>query len=595
MKRWRSVVKHLACCGLMLVCGSRGVARDLPQEYVTTTPVLADGVLYVASTISPGHRGHLRAIDILGTFPVTLWDAAERMPLAGSGASPGALASGDPPSVIQPENLYRSLFTNLGEELLPLTAALAARLQGALAVATLDDAVILLHAVRGRRDGSPQQPAGSGEEERRLWGLSRASPVLVGRSPVNPAAGERDRVLYVGGEDGMLHAFLVSRWNQEGERYPLDDPGGGTELWAYLPGSFLPHLQGQRFDDELAELAVHLDGTAVVRELFLDLDGDGRRRWHTLLAVSGTVVADRRSCLAVLDITDPYRPALLWEKLLPGENVGRTRGLVIDACGSAPGAAACLYLTADVNDGHAAAGIHALALTLETGQLRWQFSAPYRASGPVAEATPAVPALMDLDGDDRRDTLVFGDLVGQLWALDLGEGRAYGGAPVFITPGNTAEPIGAGVAVHGRQAIFGSGGVEAASSTYQYALYAVDIFPDGGHLRWRYPLAPGEKVWEVPVIDAAGNLLFATARDYLSLLRAAEQPTAGRVVALSATGEDPVGREAGAAVLGRVVTAPGVTVAVTLTGEVVQFGAARRLAGPGGTPGTVKILSWRQR
>jgi outer membrane protein assembly factor BamB len=595
-------VHLLICFCLCLTGGGPTLASDLQQEYVTTSPVLADGVLYVASSISPGHRGHLRAIDLVDIFPVTLWDAAERMPLAGVGDQPGELASSDPPTIIQRDNRYRSLFTNLAGSWLPLVAGQVGRLQPALGVASASAAAMLLHSVRGRRGGSPEQVAGSADDPQRLWSISRSSPVLVGRSPVNAETGQRDRVLYVGAEDGMLHAFFVDRWDADADSYLIDDPDGGTELWAYLPGSFLAHLKDQPLDDSQGgvdaspgEVAVHLDGSPVVRELFLDLDGDGQRSWHTLLVATGTVAQSHRSCLFVMDITDPYQPELLWEKLLSGEGVGRTRGVTVDLCGIASAAANCIFLTADGTGGNGASAIHALALELQTGQGLWQFTAAYAASGPVTEATPAVPALMDLDGDGRKDTLVFGDLVGQLWALALEDGHAYGDAPIYVVPGGAAEPIGAGVAVHGRLAIFGTGGVEHAADNYQYAVYAVELQSDGSRLRWVYPLAAGEKLWETPTLDASGNLLFATAVDYLSLVRADERPTSGRLVALNHSGEEEVSRTMSAATVGRVVTAPGVVVSVALTGEVTQFGTASRLTGPDGGLGTVKILSWRQR
>lgn len=591
--RWR--MSLWVCFGLWLTGSNLALASDLQPEYVTTTPVLADGVLYVASSIYPGHRGHLRAIDILDTFPVTLWDAAERMPLAGVGNEPGDLASSDPPARIQRDNLYRSVFTNLAGIQFPLAAGQAGRMQPVLDLASRAEAEILLHSVRGRRGGSPDQVAGSAEDPQRLWSISRSSPVLVGRRPASAATGQRDRVLYVGAEDGMLHAFFVSRWNTGAGNYLIDDSDGGTELWAYLPGSFLPHLKAQPLNDYLGEVAVHLDGSPVVRELFLDLDGDGRRNWYTLLVATGTIVQSRRSCLFVMDITDPYQPELLWEQLLPGEGAGRTRGITVDACGAASVSPNCIFLTADYAGGNEASGIHALALELETGRALWQFTAVYAASGPVAEATPAVPALMDLDGDGRRDTLVFGDLVGQLWALALEDGHAYGDAPIYVVPGGGAEPIGAGVAVHGQLAIFGTGGVELADDNYQYAVYAVELLSEGSRLRWSYPLAAGEKLWETPTLDASGNLLFGTAVDYLSLARAGEQPTSGRVVALNPSGEEEMSWTTAAATVGRVVTAPGVVVSVALTGEVTQFGAASRLTEPAGSLGSVRILSWRQR
>ncbi len=593
MNRYRKLARVFISFSLWLTLCAPVLASELQQEYVTTTPVLTDGVLYVASSIYPWHRGHLRAIDIFETFPVTLWDAAERMPLAGIGDNPGDQTSSDPPAIIQVDNQYRSLFTNLADSLLPLTVGQVGKLLPALGVASTAEAEVLLHAARGRRGGSPEQVSGSGEDPQRLWSISRSSPVLVGRSSFSAAQEQRDRILYVGAGDGQLHTFFVSRWDSTTGTYLINDSDGGRELWAYLPGSFLPYLKNQPLEDSLGELAVHLDGSPVVRELFLDLDGDGRRDWHTLLVATGTIVQGRRSCLFVIDISNPYQPELLWEKLLPGDAVGRTRGVTFGDCGTASGSSSCLYLTADFAAG-GDAGLHALAVELATGEKLWQFSVPYSASGVVAEATPAVPALMDANGDGRRDALVFGDLVGQLWALDLKDGHAYGDAPIYVVPGGVAEPIGAGIAVQGQVIIFGTGGVEHSSDHYQYAVYAVEVMADGSRLRWRYPLAMGEKIWETPTVDASGNVLFGTAVDYLSLAKAGEQPTTGRIVALKADGEEEISHDAEAATLGRVVTAPKVTVSVALTGEVTQFGTANRLDSPVASPGSVKILSWRQ-
>jgi outer membrane protein assembly factor BamB len=276
---------------------------------------------------------------------------------------------------------------------------------------------------------------------------------------------------------------------------------------------------------------------------------------------------------------------------LPGSGVGRTRGVTLGRCDA--GTTECLYLTTDFSPQASSAGLHALAVSLSTGQLLWQFTTRYAASGPVAEATPAPPALMDLDGDDHQDTLVFGDLTGRLWALDLEDGRAYGNGPVFTVPGGTDEPIGAGVAVHDKVAVFGTGGVEDASNLFQYALYAVHVSPDGGSLRWRYPLQTGEKVWGTPVLDAFGNVIFTTASNYLSLAQASEQSTSGRLVSIDRTGAESSSRETAAATVGRVFAAPGIIVSVDLKGEVTQFGTASRLNGPIGDRGSVRILSWR--
>jgi hypothetical protein len=330
----------------------------------------------------------------------------------------------------------------------------------------------------------------------------------------------------------MVHAFFVSRWNAEDGSYLIDDPDGGTELWAYLHGSFLAHLKEQPLDNLLGDLAVHLDGAPVLREQFLDLDGDGLRRWHPLLVATGTMLQSRRSCLFVMDINDPYQPALLWERLLPGDGSGRTRGIDVDRCVATREPAGCLYLTADFAGGDDAPGIHALALA---------------------------------------------------------DGQPYGEAPAYQVPG------GAGVAVHGQVAIFGTSGVAGSDDSRQYAVYAVEIGPWESRLRWVYALAVGEKVWAPPLVDASGRLVLGTVVDYTSLAGVPEQAPSGRVVALDGEGTEELSRETAAAVVGGLVSAPGVAVAVILTGEETQFGSARRLTGPAGPTGSVRLLAWRER
>lgn len=569
---------------LLLVLGIHVQAYGYQQETVTTTPLLVDGVLYVASSEPGINRGHLRAIDVYEGLPLTLWDAAAAVPVAGS----------DPaqPEDIWPGNQNRFLLTNLSEQLLPLSASQASRLLPALTLDTFSEAEVLLHAVRGRRGGTTAVPAGNREAEYRLGSITHSSPLLVGASQVVPGASHRDRVIYAGAADGLLHAFFVSRWDEGLSHYPFHDPDGGTELWGYLPGSFLPYLHQQPFTDTSAVPAIHLDGSPLVRELFLDLDGDGLRRWYTLLIATGTVSEARQSCFFVLDVTDPSHPALLWENLLPGSGVGRTRGV---SSGQCPGKQSeCLYLTTDFRATGNDAGLHALAVELKTGELLWQFSTTYAARGPVAEATPAVPALMDIDRDGSEDSLVFGDLSGQLWALALENGQAYGDGPVFTVPGNVDEPIGAPVAVFGNFVVFGTGGVPGSSELVRYGVYSVEVSKEGGALRWYFPLEAGEKIWATPLLDKHGNLVLTTARHYATLL-AEPARTAGRIIAMNHQGEVASTHAADTAIIGQAVSSPGVVMTVTLDGGVKQFGTPNRLSETGPGSGSVRIWSWRQR
>jgi outer membrane protein assembly factor BamB len=201
---------------------------------------------------------------------------------------------------------------------------------------------------------------------------------------------------------------------------------------------------------------------------------------------------------------------------------------------------------------------------------------------------------MDLDQDRHNDTLIIGDLSGQLWALNLTDGQAYGNAPIYTVPGNIEEPIGAAVAVHGRGVVFGTGGVAGSSDQRQYALYKVEVSSEGGTLLWRFPLETGAKVWAPPLLDAQGDLIFTASHNFDPLLENLER-TSGHLLALNKNGKLVTEKETSAAVVGGVVSLPELVITTALSGEVKQFGAASRLSGPAEDMGSVRILSWRQR
>lgn len=96
--------------------------------------------------------------------------------------------------------------------------------------------------------------------------------------------------VYVGANDGMLHAF---------------DGATGVEKFAFVPRAVIPNLQYLSSKDYTA--AQHrwfVDGSLTVRDVYYD------DAWHTVLV--GTLGAGGKSAFA-LDVTDPDNIALLWE------------------------------------------------------------------------------------------------------------------------------------------------------------------------------------------------------------------------------------------------------------------------------------------
>jgi hypothetical protein len=590
-------------------CGLPALLADLAaippatrsRETITTTPLVDGGVLFTASSSFPGGSGHLRALTLNGNRQTRLWDAADMVPLPGCGLPPATtpeLAELVPTFTRNPQQ--RLIFTNLpasqGFHPVSFTAHAAAALQPLLGVDTVAAAAALINAVRGRSGTSATTPAGSSDRPARLGAISRSSPALAGSSPFDLAASARDQVLYAGAEDGLLHAILAGQW-LPGRGYDHATESCGLELWAYLPGSLLPALTHQPFDDPAALAAVHVDGSPLLTDLFIDSDGDGRREWRTVLAGTASVQTVNRGVIFALDISDPYGPHLLWETALPATGLGRSRGVASGHVSIQDGATPRLFLTAGTAGRVSAQGnpdplggsygSMASALDLADGASLWHFIAPYEGAARNLAEPPSMPALMLAAASGGVDGVIYGDQAGRLWALDPSSGAPLGGRPVWQTATGAAEPIGGGIAVRNRLALFGTGGVEHADPDGSYAVYAVEILPEGGRLLWSIPLARGERLWGAPSFDRFGRI-------YLGL--GSEADGTGRLLVLAADGTVTGSVTLAGVPHGGLVLLSGAVVAVARSGDVEQFGEPRE-ASPldESPPGRVRVFSWRVR
>jgi type IV pilus assembly protein PilY1 len=116
---------------------------------------------------------------------------------------------------------------------------------------------------------------------------------------------DRPSVLYTSTHDGQIHAFRIDRGND------IDLSNYGEELWSYIPNFVLPRLNilSDRFD-------FILDGIPTIRDVLLYKDDPGtpaeilKDRWRSILIVPGGF---RTSGMVAMDVTEPAKPALLWE------------------------------------------------------------------------------------------------------------------------------------------------------------------------------------------------------------------------------------------------------------------------------------------
>ena len=104
----------------------------------------------------------------------------------------------------------------------------------------------------------------------------------------------RHGMVYVGANDGMLHAFST----KTGE--------AGKEKWAYVPTVVMPNLWKLADKYYKSSHAFFVDGTPLIADVY-DADSSA---WKTILV--GGLNAGGRSFYAI-DITTPESPSLLWE------------------------------------------------------------------------------------------------------------------------------------------------------------------------------------------------------------------------------------------------------------------------------------------
>lgn len=275
------------------------------------TPVTGDDWLFAPTFVSQAWSGDLKAYKInpaTGAVddPRPVWSAADRIRAQASRKI--IFGSGNTLVDFTEANLTAAgkigLFQNMcvaGSEKLSQCTSLD---PGAKTKVTANN---LIEFLRG--NGTYEQSATAVEDQvfrsrtSPIGDIGSAAPVYVRKSPIgltDPgfatfAAGtaNRDGVVYVGANDGMLHAIKVT-----------EDGTGGTELWAYVPSMVMADMYRLADYNYASNHRFFVDGAPVVADIY-----DGTN-WRTILV--GGLGKGGRGYYA-LDITNPNTPILLWE------------------------------------------------------------------------------------------------------------------------------------------------------------------------------------------------------------------------------------------------------------------------------------------
>ena len=129
--------------------------------------------------------------------------------------------------------------------------------------------------------------------------------------------------MYVGTNDGMLHAFLSGTYQSSTQLY---DSGTGEELFGYVPHNLLDSLENY-LPGEVTRHEYYVDSSPRVADVWIDANSDGIKQtseWRTVL-ISG--FRKGGNGYFALDVTDPGNgnlstdhtnyPKVLWEYTMP--------------------------------------------------------------------------------------------------------------------------------------------------------------------------------------------------------------------------------------------------------------------------------------
>jgi len=291
--------------------------------------------------------------------------------------------------------------------------------------------------------------------------------------------------VYVGANDGMLHAFNAAT---------------GDEVWAYIPSMVIDNLSklaGRPFSH-----SYFVDGGTTVSDAFFDSS------WHTLLIGS---LGGGGKGLYALDVTDPDLSSESSTDDADQKAIGEllsTNGTYGDDVGHIFGPAVIAKLNDDdwyVISGNGVSSVNGVAklflINLETGDIDTLTAGSANNNGLSA------PAVVDTDNDGKADIVYAGDIDGDLWKFDLtgavpgNWNTAYklydgvGTQPITTAPDVTNHPV------YGYLVMYGTG-----------RLYtAVDIINTDTQALFG--------IWDkgtAPVADTKLAQLFSDTHDYIS-------------------------------------------------------------------------------
>jgi len=233
----------------------------------------------------------------------------------------------------------------------------------------------------------------------------------------------RKKVILVGANDGMLHAFYAS---------------DGTEAWGFIPPSLLKSLKSMIPTSKVIPHIYYVDSTPKVADVWFDLNGDNIKtadEWRTVL-ICGLRNGGKQ--YFALNITNTENPKFMWEfpkssdstRLnLVGQSwsepaIGRVK---IDSGGTVVEKWVA-FIGGGQESSHGTSGRCFFVVDIQTGNVIWEFcydhdadhlAYPASEKASMDKAFPAPPTAVDTDLDGYVNKVYIGDQGGQMWIFDV--------------------------------------------------------------------------------------------------------------------------------------------------------------------------------
>ncbi len=240
----------------------------------------------------------------------------------------------------------------------------------------------------------------------------------------------RETLVYVGANDGMLHAFKA--FNDEGAQCGAGevdyagDKCGGFEAWAFIPEQIQPDLKTLTIE---GCHQYYVDLTPVSTDVWIGTKDDtpdaGNLKWRTVLIGGNRLGGNEYFCL---DVTDPSYSGfdILWDvrPFLDGDfksstqpAIGKIRAGDKNDAGYVETWAA--IITSGYHEGTMAGKIRALNITDGSALQIWPDAAlestTQAKSAGSTYYTLTSPVAIDSDRDGYLDLIFAGDSQGTLW------------------------------------------------------------------------------------------------------------------------------------------------------------------------------------